>query len=110
MVQGFSADMYDRWLGYEREEDVFLRVSPEDLKPTDIAGPPGKDELQLLVSPNVAREARDHFECPAMLGALMGEAPGASPDRFSMRHYPVCSSLHLVFLFDIDFLALPWLC
>lgn len=93
-MQGFSEDMYDRWLGYEKVEDVFRRVSPEDLKPTEIAGRPGEDQfpLQLLVSPNVVREARDHFACPAMIGALLGALPGGTPDEFSHRHYTV--SLH----------------
>lgn len=96
-MQAFSEDIYEKWLGYASASNV-IRVVP-GVEASGVVGVPGNgdssSEYQFLVSPNVLREVRDHFGCPTLVGALLGERAGIKfPDQFSMRHYPVrCSIL-----------------
>lgn len=47
-MQGFSFDMHRQYLAYERADDVFARVPQEEVP--QVAGPPGKPELQVQQS------------------------------------------------------------
>ena len=89
-LQAFNADMYGRWMGYERLEDVVLTVTPEEA--ADVFGPVGIGEYRAIVSPNVQREARLHFNCPEMEGALLEQELFQLTDSWSMRHYHVRSN------------------
>lgn len=82
-MQGFDA-----YAGAnQEEEDVVREVSAEEAP--EVEGPIGIGAYWVRVSPNAVREARLHFGCPELVGALLERSYGDASWDLSPRHFNV---------------------
>lgn len=80
---------FDAYPGAGQEEkDVVREVSVAEAP--GVAGPVGIGAYWVRVSPNAVREARLHFDCPDLVGALLERYYGDASWDLSTRHFNVC--------------------